>query len=215
MAKREFESLDEAPFVKNLDTNKPKRTDPVADGADEIKNLKESVRKTFPQANTALRVSNDAINEAITKTIPDLTIRVNGLDTSLPPIGGPSEEEQSPIVASCKYNALDSDDPNAPTGSPLPYSHNVLEVEIPAPNKGGFGSCRVTFKKPIANFDRHFSCIVQPYATTNQHVIATVTDQQNDFVEWVWMVYDGQSNQWEAPNAKIGFSFMAVDYEQK
>jgi len=215
VAKRESPAQEIAPFVGSLDTSKPTRVDPVAEGADEIRNLKESVRKTFPLANTALKVSNDAINEAITETIPEIASRVNALDPSLPPIGTPDDERGSPIVASCKYNARDSDDPDAPIGSPLPYAHNVSQVDIPVPNQTGFGSCRVTFTKPIPNFDRHFSVLIQPYATTNQHVIATVTDQQNEYVEWTWLVYDMASNTWKIPDRKIGFSFMAVDYEQR
>jgi len=215
VAKRESPAEEIVPFVGSLDTSKPSRVDPVAEGADEIRNLKESVRKTFPLANTALKVSNDAINEAITETIPEIASRVNALDPSQPPIGTPDDERGSAIVASCKYNTLEPNEPNAPIGSPLPYAHNVSKVEIPVPNQTGFGSCRVTFTKPIPNFDRHFSVIIQPYATTNQHVIATVTNQQNDFVEWTWLVYDSQANAWKVPDDKIGFSFMAVDYEQR
>ena len=213
MTKRETSEEELAPFVGSLDTSKPTRVDPVAEGADQIRNLKESVRKTFPLANTALKVSNEAINEAVIETIPEIASRVNALDPSLPPIGTP--ERSGPIVASCKYNTLEPDEPNAPIGSPIPYAHNVLKVEIPVPDQTGFGSCRVTFDKPIPNFDRHFSVIIQPYATTHQHVIATVTNQQNDFVEWTWLVYDMQENIWKVPDDKIGFSFMAVDYEQR
>lgn len=214
MAKKETQSTEPAPFVGSLDTSKPTRVDPVAEGADEIRNLKESVRKTFPLANSSLKVSNDAINEAITETIPEIANRVSALDPSQPPIGSP-DDRGNVIVASCKYNTLEPDEPNAPIGSPLPYAHNVSKVEIPVPNQSGFGSCRVTFAKPIPNFDRHFSVLIQPYATTNQHVIATVTNQQNDFVEWTWLVYDSQANTWKVPGDKIGFSFMAVDYEQR
>lgn len=213
MANRESEAQEIIPFVGSLDTSKPSRVDPVAEGADEIRNLKESVRKTFPLANTSLKVSNDAINEAVMETIPEIASRVNALDPSQPPIGTP--DKGSAIVASCKYNTLEPNEPNAPIGSPLPYAHNVSKVEIPAPNQPGFGSCRLTFAKPIPNFDRHFSVIIQPYATLNQHVIATVTNQENDFVEWTWLVYDAQANTWKAPGDKIGFSFMAVDYEQR
>lgn len=217
MAKRESPVQEVAPFVGSLDTSKPTRVDPVSEGADEIRNLKESVRKTFPLANTALKVSNDAINEAITETIPEIASRVNALDPSQPPIGTPDDDRGSAIVASCKYNTLEPNEPNAPIGSPLPYTHNVSRVDIPAneADPTGFGSCRVTFTKPIPNFDRHFSVLIQPYATTNQHVIATVTDQQNEFVEWTWLVYDSPSNTWKVPDDKIGFSFMAVDYEQR
>lgn len=123
------------------------------------------------------------------------------------------------IVASCKYNARDPNEDGAPPGTPLPYTHNVANVDIPSPAAGAtggqFGSCRVTFTKPIEGFDRHYTCLIQPYATSNQHVIATVTNQQDDFVEWTWLVYDGADNTWKLPTRKLGFSFMAVDYEQK
>ena len=208
-------------YVQDLDKTKPTEFDPVADGAREIRDIKIALRNTFPYANSSLDVSNESLNILLNETIPSILDRLNDFDGE----GGstdPAPPSQSQaIVASCKYNTLEESDPNAPEGSPLPYSHNVISVEIPAPRADGqppvggdFGSCRVTFRKAIPEFDRHFSCLVQPYATTNQHVIATITDQRDEYVEWTWLVYDGTDNTWKLPSGKIGFSFMAVDYEQ-
>jgi hypothetical protein len=205
-----------AKYITDLDASTPSRSDPVADGADEIKEIKSSLKATFPYANSSLGVSNYAVETAILETIPAMLERLSQLDGQSPV---PPSDKFRGVVASCKYNTLepDPDDPDVPPGSPLPYTYNVLKVEVPAPldtAPGGlFGSCRVTFEKPVPDFDRHYTCLIQPYATTDQHVIATVTDQQDDFVEWTWLVYDGPSNTWKVPTAKIGFSFMAVDYE--
>lgn len=198
-------------YVQDLDKTSPTEFDPVADGAREIRDIKTALRNTFPYANSALDVSNESINILLNETIPYI---LDALNNAPGGDGGGSTPQKQIIVASCKYNALDASEEGAPEGSPLPYTNNVASVEIPAPGAAGFGSCRVNFYKPVPQFDRHYACLVQPYATTNQHVIATVTDQQDRFVEWTWLVYDGNDNTWKAPTGKIGFSFMAVDYEQ-
>lgn len=197
-------------YVQDLDKTSPTEFDPVADGAREIRDLKIALRNTFPYANSSLDVSNESINILLNETIPSILDRLNDFDGEgggdVDP-GPPDQPAAEVIVASCKYNGTD-----------MPYSHNVMSVEIPSPAQGAvggdFGSCRVTFQKPIPEFDRHYTCLIQPYATTNQHVIATVTDQQDEYVEWTWLVYDGTDNTWKLPSGKIGFSFIAVDYEQ-
>ena len=67
-------------YVKDLDSSKPTDVDAVADGASEIREVKEALKTTFPQANTALTVSNEAINEAVKTEIPSLDTRLNALD---------------------------------------------------------------------------------------------------------------------------------------
>jgi hypothetical protein len=151
-------------------------------------------------------VSNESINILLNETIPSILDRLNDFDGEgggdIDP-GPPQEPAAEVIVASCKYNGTD-----------MPYSHNVISVEIPAPIEGasGFGSCRVTFQRPVPEFDQHFAVLIQPYATNNRHVIATVTNQQPEYVEWTWLEWDGAT--WKEPAGKIGFSFMAVDIEQ-
>lgn len=54
-------------FITDLDKAKPTEFDPVADGAAEIRSIKEALRSTFPYANTALTVSNESIAEAVQK----------------------------------------------------------------------------------------------------------------------------------------------------
>lgn len=52
-------------YVNDLDKTKPTEFDPVADGAGEIRGIKEALRNTFPNANTPLTVSNESIVEAV------------------------------------------------------------------------------------------------------------------------------------------------------
>jgi hypothetical protein len=70
-------------FIADLDRSKPTEFDPVADGASEIRGIKDSLRDTFPFANTALTVSNEAIVEAVEAI---------------------QSGQAGGIVASCKYN---------------------------------------------------------------------------------------------------------------
>ena len=184
-------------YVKDLDATKPTDVDAVADGAGEIRGVKDALKTTFPQANTALTVSNEAINEAVKTKIPSLDTRLDALD-------GGVEGGGSAIAASCKFNGL-----------AIKYGHNIAKVEIPAPGQSDFGSCRVTFENQIPDFDLHYAVIVQPYGTpqVNNHVIATVNNQQADWVEWAWGYWNGSS--WTTPPAAPGFSLIVVDYEQR
>lgn len=202
-------------YIQDLDKTSPTEFDPVADGAREIRDLKIALRNTFPYANSALYVSNESLNILLNETIPNILDRLNDVDGEGDDSDPTPPDQRQPIVASCKYNGIEGD-PDIP---PLPYSHNVISVEIPAPTDDGsppaggpYGSCRVTFQKAIPEFDRHFACLVQPYATNNRHVIATITNQQDEYVEWTWLEWDGAT--WRLPQGRIGFSFMAVDYEQ-
>ena len=184
-------------YVKDLDVTKPTDVDAVADGASEIRGVKDALKTTFPQANTALTVSNEAINEAVKTKIPSLDTRLDALDGGV--AGGGSA-----IAASCKFNGL-----------AIKYGHNIAKVEIPAPGQSDFGSCRVTFENQIPDFDLHYAVIVQPYGTpqVNNHVIATVNDQRAEYVEWAWGYWNGSN--WTTPPAAPGFSLIVVDYEQR
>ena len=104
-------------------------------------------------------------------------------------------------VASVKFN-----------GQTIMYENNVASVEQPAPGKSGFASCRVTFKDLIPDFDSHYAVAIQPYATNGRHVVMSVTDQRDDWIEFVIIEYTGSS--WVNPSSKTGFSMIAVDMDQ-
>jgi len=122
-------------------------------------------------------------------------------------------------VASCKFN-----------GSTVMYGHNVASngVSIPPdpmfdlagnsrPNApqwdtNWLGACQVRFENQIPEFDHHYAVVIQPYATGSKHVIATVTDQRANGVEWTWMEWNG--SQWVTPAVKLGFSLIVVDMVQ-
>lgn len=70
-------------FITDLDEGRPTRSDPVAEGADEIKALKASLKKTFPYANSPLTISNDAIENAVKGTLVEHGGLIAGLQTEL------------------------------------------------------------------------------------------------------------------------------------
>ena len=111
---------------------------------------------------------------------------------------------QTVEMAGCKYNGTD-----------VKYSYNVSSVE----NRGG-GIWRVNFTTPI-NEDQtitlpdgtvvnpgDFAAIVTPYATNGRMAIASITDQQEAFVDIAIRELDG--NSWVIP-ASIGFAFLLID----
>lgn len=75
-------------YVTTLDASRPQLTDPVAEGAEEIRTVKETIKNTFPYANSPLTVSNAAIVEAIESmtamngAIADLTSRIEALENA-------------------------------------------------------------------------------------------------------------------------------------
>ena len=112
-----------------------------------------------------------------------------------------SSVSKSGAVASVKFN-----------GQTIMYESNVASVEQPAPGQSGFASCRVTFKNLIQDFDYHYAVAIQPYATSGRHVVISVTDQRDDWIEFVLIEYTGSS--WVNPTKKTGFSLIAVDMDQ-
>ena len=162
--------------------------------------MKDALKTTFPQANTPLTVSNEAINEAIKTEIPSLDTRLNALDGGV--TGGGSA-----IAASVKYNSVE-----------IKYNHNVAKVEVPAPGQGGsqYGSCRVTFLNQIPDFDNHYAIVIQPYATgaNNTQILATVNNQNAAYVEFAFATLQDAST-WGAPAGPVAFSLIVVDYEQR
>ena len=125
-----------ATFIKDLDRSKPTDLDAVADGAGEIRDVKNVLQNTFPQANSALNVSNESINQAVQDEIPEIKGRLDKID------GG---EGGGAIAASVKFN-----------GSDIKYGHNVAKVEIPAPGQSIL-PCRVTLQNQIAEWDLHYA----------------------------------------------------------
>lgn len=76
-------------YITQLDSSVPVITDPVANGAEEIRKIKESLKQTFPFANSALNVSNDSIQIALQESLPELveavrllTLRVEALENA-------------------------------------------------------------------------------------------------------------------------------------
>ncbi len=71
------------PYIVQLDASKPVATDPVADGAEEIRVIKEALKDTFPSANGPLRVSNEAIAVTMQEVIPAMQAEIDELRARL------------------------------------------------------------------------------------------------------------------------------------
>jgi hypothetical protein len=66
-------------YITTLDASKPIATDPVAEGAAEIRMIKETLKDTFPSASGPLRVSNEAIAVTLQEIIPDMQREIDDL----------------------------------------------------------------------------------------------------------------------------------------
>ena len=107
-------------------------------------------------------------------------------------------------LASVKFN-----------GEQIKYGYNVSSVQ-----SLGSGTWRVNFETPINNDGTitlpngqvvnpgDFAGVVTPYTTNGRMVIASITDQQEAYVDIVFRELNGTN--WEPP-AKQGFAFLLVD----
>lgn len=77
-----------ANYITNLDASKPTSADPVAEGAEEIRAVKEALKNTFPYANSPMKVSNDAIDVLINETIVDMAAEIEALNRRLTALEG-------------------------------------------------------------------------------------------------------------------------------
>ncbi len=80
------------PFISQLDTSKPTASDPVAEGAEEIRVIKETLRDTFPYANSPLKVSNDAIQIALQEILPEMQATIDALTQRIEALEAPVVE---------------------------------------------------------------------------------------------------------------------------
>ena len=76
------------PYINQLDASKPVVTDPVAEGAEEIRNVKETLKDTFPYANSPLQVSNDAIQIALQELLPEMQATIDALSARVEALEG-------------------------------------------------------------------------------------------------------------------------------
>ena len=72
-----------ATFINNLDPAKPTSVDPVADGAEEIRGIKQALRDTFPYATSPLTVSNEALNTLAKETINEMSASMSALEARI------------------------------------------------------------------------------------------------------------------------------------
>jgi hypothetical protein len=165
----------------------------------ETVNFISDLDKNNPSGSDSISQGDDHIRnikKAITNTFPNVKGAVTVTHEELNSLGDVLGR-QSGVFASVKYN-----------GSSVMYSQNVSSV---TPTGNGIGT-RVTFSQPTAGFDHHYVVLIQPYATNNRHVICTVTDQRDTYVEFTTLEFDGAN--WGSPIAPIGFSMVMIDMIQ-
>ena len=177
-----------ATFIKDLDVLKPTDLDAVADGASEIRDVKNALQNTFPQANSALNVSNESINQAIQQDIPDIK-------NQLGQIGGGGSGGNG-VFASCKWD-----------GTQLTYAQNISGVD-PIDSIG----YKVSFIKPTDGFDDHYAIQATPIASNSRPVMIQVTAQTSEFVAFTLSEWDGGTL--GAPTGPVGFYMTMIDMIQ-
>ena len=203
-------------YVKELDVNKPTDNDPVADGAREIREVKSALQKTFPQANTALGVSNDAINTAIQTDIPEIQDDVTALQAKVDDLVASDDIGTTRgLFASVTHaGGLGEVNPNS--------ANNVSSITWPEQaDNPAFKFCRVQFTNPIPGSDAQFpadpdngvldanvNIQVTPFSNANNSlsaagfVTATITNIDKNGCEIAFTQVDGsgqyQNVWWQA-----------------
>lgn len=72
-----------ATFINNLDPTKPSSVDPVAEGAEEIRAIKQALRDSFPYATSPLTVSNEALNTLAKETVNEIAASMDALEARI------------------------------------------------------------------------------------------------------------------------------------
>lgn len=175
-------------FVTDLDKAKPTEFDPVADGAAEIRNIKTVLRDTFPNANTALTVSNESIVEAVQK--------VNSGE-----INGGGDGTTKSLFAAVTYNGRNIHE----------VGHNVVSVQwLEQPENPAVKFARVTFasgvpdlpQNPNGTLDANLNIQVTAFSNADNSLglagvaVAAVTEITRDYVEIVFLQTD-QTFTWQ------------------
>ena len=167
-------TVESVTYINDLDVNNPSGGDSISEGDDHIRNIKKSIKNTFPNVSEPVTVTADDLNK-----VSDFVAGGNG------------------IFASCKTR----------NGTELMYGHNVTSVD-----RLSDSAVRINFRQPTDGFDHHYAVLVQPYASSGWHVVATVYDQRDSYVEVVFTAYDG--SYWVTPPSLPGFSMMMTDMIQ-
>ena len=161
-------------------------------------------------------------NESISDGDNHIRVTKYAVQQSFPKVSGPVDWTPADFVRI--KNFVDS--PPTPKtqaasvmwdGTQMKYQNNVASVTGAGSAGNDPNGVRITFTNLIQGFDEHYAVAIQMYATNGKHVIATVTNQQPNFVEFAVLEFDGPSQTWNQPanGAKsVGFTFMMVDAEQ-
>lgn len=72
-----------ATFINNLDPTKPSSVDPVAEGAEEIRAIKQALKDSFPYATSPLTVSNEALNTLAKETVNEIAASMDALEARI------------------------------------------------------------------------------------------------------------------------------------
>lgn len=185
-------AVENAGSIKELNPNQPQGNESISEGDNHIRVIKNALVKSFPE-----------VNGPVDWTPADFQ-RVKEYVDNPPDIPEIPDSPTSPQAASCKWN-----------GSALMYSSNVAMVTKAGDNLDNPAGVRITFQNLIPEFDYHYAVAIQPFATNNRHVIATVSNMSAGFLEFTGMEWDGTN--WVQPaNGVIsnGFSFIMVDTQQ-
>ena len=133
------------------------------------------------------------LKKAIKDTFPNVTEAINSTAAEIDEAVAGYAPKKSGVFASCRYN-----------GSSIMYEDNISSVTAINP-----GRTRVVFTSPTSGFDHQFAIMLQPYATGNNSLVMTVTDQRSDYFDFSTVEFDGTS--WVAPESAAGFGLVIFD----
>lgn len=179
-----------ARYISELEPNNPQGNESISEGDDHIRVTKYAVQQSFPN-----------VSGPVDWTPADF-VKVKDYVDNPPEIPEIPETQAASVMWD---------------GTQMKYENNVSKVTSAGPSLNDPNGVRVTFKNLIQGFDEHYAVAIQMYATNGKHVIATVTNQQPNFVEFAVLEFDGPSQTWGQPAGgaiSCGFTFMMVDAEQ-
>jgi hypothetical protein len=181
--------VENASYIEELNPDQPQGNESISEGDNHIRVIKNALKKSFPK-----------VNGEVDWTPQDFA-RVKDYVDNPPESPDIPDDLTSPQAASCKWN-----------GTALMYSNNVAMVTMAGDQLNNSAGVRITYQNLIPEFDYHYAVAIQPFATNNRHVVATVSNMQANFIEFTVIEFDGTN--WIQPAGGAisnGFSFILVD----
>ena len=188
-------TVEQAQYIKQLDPQYPEGGDSLSEGDDHIRLIKDAVKGSFPNIDSAVTATPAELNE-----VGNIKAELDALEAGA-----------HGNVASCYFNPDFTGSVNGVTG--LVYGHNIASVE--AAGTPELPQTKVNFTDELPNMGvdySHFAFNFSAVDSSGSPVILKVSSagaKTVGFIAWKWL-----ANDWvPIDGRKLAFTLVVVDMD--